>query len=176
MRQTRLGSLFEVSVNIAIGFTINWIANILVLPLFGFQVTASQAFNMGLIFTVISVARSYVVRRYFEQRIHRAAMNLTKGESMAVADTSIEAYKEHKDEGLANRQASQILQWLQEGKDYSRREIARGMGLELSSVCGRVNELMSVGLLEEAPKRRCSITHKTINPVMKGKGLDARPV
>lgn len=78
MRQSRLGSLVEVSVNIAIGFVINWIANILVLPLFGFDVTPSQAFSMGLIFTVISVARSYVVRRYFEQRIHRAAMRLMK--------------------------------------------------------------------------------------------------
>jgi uncharacterized membrane protein len=78
VRQSRLGSLIEVSVNIAIGFLINWIANILVLPMFGFQVTAAQAFNMGLIFTVISVARSYVVRRYFEQRIHRAALKLTK--------------------------------------------------------------------------------------------------
>ena len=78
MRQSRLGSLIEVSVNIAIGFLINWIANIIVLPMFGFQVTAGQAFQMGLVFTVISVARSYVVRRYFEQRIHRAAMKLGK--------------------------------------------------------------------------------------------------
>ena len=78
MRQSRLGSLVEVSVNIAIGFLINWIANILVLPLFGFEVTATQAFHMGLIFTVISVARSYVVRRWFEQRIHKAAMKLER--------------------------------------------------------------------------------------------------
>ncbi len=78
MRQSRLGSLIEVSVNIAIGFLINWIANIIVLPMFGFQVTAGQAFQMGLVFTVISVARSYVVRRYFEQRIHTAAMKLGK--------------------------------------------------------------------------------------------------
>jgi hypothetical protein len=78
VRQSRLGSLVEVSVNIAIGFLINWIANILVLPMFGFEVTAGQAFQMGLVFTVISVARSYVVRRYFEQRIHKAAMRLGK--------------------------------------------------------------------------------------------------
>lgn len=76
MRQTRLGSLVEVSVNIAIGFAINWLANILVLPLFGFHVTGAQAFSIGLIFTVISVARSYVVRRWFERRIHEAAQRL----------------------------------------------------------------------------------------------------
>lgn len=176
MRQSRLGSLVEVSVNIAIGFGINWMANILVLPLFGFYVTGAQAFSIGLIFTVISVARSYVVRRYFEQRIHQAAMRLMKGEGMAVADTSIEAYREHKGEGLAGKQAETILKNLKEGKDYSRREIARELGMELSSVCGRVNELLQVGLLEEAPKRRCSVTHKTIHPVMKGKGLNAGSV
>lgn len=78
MRQTRWGSFVEVSINIAIGFVINWIANILVLPMFGFYVTGSQAFSIGLIFTVISVARSYVIRRWFERRIHEAAMRLAK--------------------------------------------------------------------------------------------------
>lgn len=75
-RQSRVGSLIEVSINIAIGFCINWVANLLILPLFGFNVTGSQAFNMGLIFTVISVARSYVVRRWFERRIHAAALRM----------------------------------------------------------------------------------------------------
>lgn len=75
-RQSRVGSLIEVSVNIAIGFAINWVANLCILPLFGFNVTGTQAFNMGLIFTVISVVRSYVVRRWFERRIHQAALRL----------------------------------------------------------------------------------------------------
>jgi len=77
MRQTRWGSFVEVCINIAIGFGINWVANITVLPMYGFNVTGSQAFSIGLVFTVISVARSYVIRRWFEGRIHRAAMKLT---------------------------------------------------------------------------------------------------
>ena len=77
MRQTRWGSFVEVCINIAIGFGINWVANITVLPMFGFNVSGSQAFSIGLVFTVISVARSYVIRRWFEGRIHRAAMKLT---------------------------------------------------------------------------------------------------
>lgn len=76
MRQTRWGSFVEVCINIAIGFGINWIANITVLPMYGFNVTGGQAFSIGLVFTVISVARSYVIRRWFEGRIHRAAMKL----------------------------------------------------------------------------------------------------
>lgn len=90
---------------------------------------------------------------------------------MGVADTSIDAYHTHIEEGLAGKQAQTILRGLEDGKDYSRREIARSLGMELSSVCGRVNELLQIGLLEEAPKRRCTITHKTIHPVVKSKGL-----
>lgn len=63
--QTKLGSLTEAAANIAVGFTINFTANMLVLPLFGFAVTAGEAFGIGVIFTVISLVRSYVLRRWF---------------------------------------------------------------------------------------------------------------
>lgn len=65
MTQTRTGSLAEALANIAVGFGINWTANMLVLPLFGFHVTGGQAFGIGLIFTAISLVRSYVLRRWF---------------------------------------------------------------------------------------------------------------
>lgn len=65
MTQTRTGSLVESLANIAVGFGINWAANMLVLPLFGFHVTGSQAFGIGVIFTVISLVRSYILRRWF---------------------------------------------------------------------------------------------------------------
>jgi len=80
-RQTRLGSLIEVMINIAIGFAINWVANLYILPLYGFAITGSQAFSMGLLFTVISVVRSYVIRRWFNGRIHAAALKLAKAQS-----------------------------------------------------------------------------------------------
>lgn len=63
--QTKLGSFAEAWANIAVGFGINFTANMLVLPIFGFQVTASDAFGIGIIFTAISLARSYVLRRWF---------------------------------------------------------------------------------------------------------------
>jgi hypothetical protein len=65
MSQTQLGSFVEAWANIFVGFAINWTANMLVLPLFGFKVTGAQAFGIGLVFTVISLARSYVLRRWF---------------------------------------------------------------------------------------------------------------
>ena len=63
--QTRLGSWIEAWANIAVGFSINWIMNMLIFPLYGFNVTGKQAFTMGLIFTAVSLARSYIIRRYF---------------------------------------------------------------------------------------------------------------
>ena len=63
--QSRLGSFVEAWANIAIGFGINFVANLAVLPLFGFNVTPTDAFGIGLIFTAISLARSYVIRRWF---------------------------------------------------------------------------------------------------------------
>jgi hypothetical protein len=76
MRQTRLGSLIEVSINIFIGYWINFVANLVVLPMFGLNVSIADNFLIGFIYTFISVARSYVVRRWFEKRIHQAAQRI----------------------------------------------------------------------------------------------------
>jgi hypothetical protein len=65
--QTRTGSAIEVATNILVGFSINWVANLLILPLYGFQITGGQAFSMGLIFTAIAIVRGYVLRRVFNR-------------------------------------------------------------------------------------------------------------
>lgn len=76
MNQTKLGSLIEVCINILIGFSINWVANLWILPLYGFNITGGQAFSMGLIFTVISVARGYCIRRWFNSRLRALSQRL----------------------------------------------------------------------------------------------------
>lgn len=65
MSQTRTGSIAEAFANILVGFTINYIANLLVFPLFGMHISPVNNFYMGLIYTVISLARSFILRRYF---------------------------------------------------------------------------------------------------------------
>jgi len=84
---------------------------------------------------------------------------------MSVSDTSVQAYHEHEDEGKIGKQCRLILSKMRKGEDYSRREMAKEFGLELSSVCGRVNELVGMNLLEELPSRQCKVTGKTIHPV-----------
>ena len=77
MRQTRLGSLIESLMNIAIGFSINFTANMLILPAFGFSsLTAKTNFIIGLLYTIISLIRSYAIRRWFNFKLHAAAMRL----------------------------------------------------------------------------------------------------
>lgn len=80
MKQSKLGSFIEAWANVLIGFSINFMANLLVFPLFGMHITLSDNFLLGLIYTVISVARSYVVRRWFNARLHR--MSLRAAESI----------------------------------------------------------------------------------------------
>lgn len=77
MNQTRLGSLIEAMMNVAIGFVINFVANMLILPAFGFtSLTWQTNLWIGLAYTVVSVVRSYVIRRWFNARLHAAAMRL----------------------------------------------------------------------------------------------------
>ncbi len=63
--QTRVGSLIEAWANIVVGFSINWMMNMIVLPWYGFHISGGQAFSMGCVFTVVSLVRSYILRRYF---------------------------------------------------------------------------------------------------------------
>jgi hypothetical protein len=77
VNQTRLGSFIEAWVNVFIGFWINFVANLLILPLFGFtSLTLGTNFIIGLVYTVISVVRSYAIRRWFNARLHAAAERL----------------------------------------------------------------------------------------------------
>lgn len=73
MNQTRLGSLIEALFNVAIGLVVSVIANALVFPAFDFHPSLGQNVAISVIYTVISIARQYVLRRWFNGRLHRAA-------------------------------------------------------------------------------------------------------
>lgn len=71
MSQSKTGSLVEALTNVAIGYSINLGANMVVLPAFGYRVTLHDAIGIGIVFTVISIVRSYVLRRWFNAMIVR---------------------------------------------------------------------------------------------------------
>lgn len=66
MSQSIKSSIVESWANVFVGFIINFSANLLVLPLFGFtSLTVRNNFIIGLVYTIISLARSFVLRRWF---------------------------------------------------------------------------------------------------------------
>ena len=58
-------SAIEASTNVLIGYLVSVAANIIILPLFGYNVTIGDSFAIGLAFTAVSLVRSYVLRRAF---------------------------------------------------------------------------------------------------------------
>jgi len=64
--QTRSGSLVEAAVNVAVGYALAVLVQLLVFPVFGLQPTLAQNLKIGLIFTGVSLLRSYALRRLFE--------------------------------------------------------------------------------------------------------------
>jgi hypothetical protein len=60
-------SAIEAVANVAIGYLVAVAANAVVLPLFGLHPTAFDSFAIGALFTAISLARSYVLRRLFNR-------------------------------------------------------------------------------------------------------------
>lgn len=71
MRQSRRSSIIEALSNTAIGYLISVGANATVLPLFGWHGSLLDNMSISVIYTMISVIRGYVVRRWFNAWLHR---------------------------------------------------------------------------------------------------------
>ncbi|AZN72557.1 hypothetical protein D5400_15930 [Georhizobium profundi] len=66
MKQSRLMSLVESVANVIIGYGVAVVTQILIFPIFGLHTTLEQNLQMGAVFTVVSIARSFALRRLFE--------------------------------------------------------------------------------------------------------------
>ena len=80
--QTRMQSLFESFTNIFVGFLVGFFANHFILPLFGYDVSLSDNLLITCAFTVISIARSYLLRRFFNK--HHTKPNSAKPDMLDV--------------------------------------------------------------------------------------------
>lgn len=69
MSQTKKQSAVESVANVAIGYGVSLVANATILPLFGIAISLSDNISIGAIYTAISIARSYCVRRAFNHYI-----------------------------------------------------------------------------------------------------------
>lgn len=66
MKQSRKASFAETCLSTAIGYAIAVTTQAIVFPWFGLDVPLSHNLLIGVIFTVVSIARGYMVRRLFE--------------------------------------------------------------------------------------------------------------
>ena len=64
MQQSKLDSLIEALLSTFIGFIVSFTANLILMPMLGIPVSLSQNFILTVAFTFVSVARSYLVRRW----------------------------------------------------------------------------------------------------------------
>jgi putative effector of murein hydrolase len=66
-------SLIEAVANVAVGYCVAVVTQILIFPVFGLHTTLAQSLKMGAVFTAASIARSFALRRLFEAiRVHGA--------------------------------------------------------------------------------------------------------
>jgi hypothetical protein len=76
--QSPRSAILEAWLNILVGFSINYVMNILVVPLAtgGHGTTLASNWWMGWVFTAVSIIRQYALRRWFNARLHGLAVRL----------------------------------------------------------------------------------------------------
>lgn len=67
MTQTRTMSAVESAANVLAGYGIAVAAQLAVFPLFGIHIPLADNLAIGAVFTAISLARSYALRRWFNR-------------------------------------------------------------------------------------------------------------
>ena len=87
-----------------------------------------------------------------------------------VATTSADTYHAIRRDGSLTRQQTQIMAVIEHGADYSGREIALLLGMDTSTVSGRLFDLCASGALEVAPRRHCKYSGKCVEPVRRPAG------
>lgn len=73
--QSRLGSFVESLLNILIGYGVALVSQIIIFEWYGIQISMKDQAMIGIWFTIISIVRSYVVRRFFNRLIVRKMQN-----------------------------------------------------------------------------------------------------
>jgi hypothetical protein len=109
MKQTKLMSFLETTLSTAIGFAVALATQILIFPLFGFNPSISENLVITLIFTVVSIARGFLLRRLFE------ALHIRRPLTPFMQAVIAERYRQIEQEGWS----------IEHDDDHERGELAR---------------------------------------------------
>lgn len=63
--QSRKHSVIEAIINVMVGYCIALLTQLFVFPLFGIYISLSSNMSIGIVFTIVSLVRSYILRRAF---------------------------------------------------------------------------------------------------------------
>ena len=66
--QSKKQSLIESLTSTTIGIIIGIVLNLTILPIFGYPVSVVDSLWISVIFTVVSIIRSYIIRRWFNSK------------------------------------------------------------------------------------------------------------
>ena len=66
--QNKKESIIEVIVNVFVGYILNLLIQITLFPFFDIHISISDNMLLTLLFTTISMIRSYLIRRFFNKR------------------------------------------------------------------------------------------------------------
>lgn len=72
--QTKLQSRIETLVQQAIGFVVAMISQLIIFPVFDIHINMKDNLLIGIYFTIVSIIRSYLVRRAFN-KVHSKQEN-----------------------------------------------------------------------------------------------------
>ncbi|WP_345969604.1 hypothetical protein WCX72_09775 [Sulfurimonas sp. HSL1-6] len=78
--QSRTESLLENVANVMSGLLLSaFVVQPLVFPLFGVTLNVGQNITIAVVFTIVSIARGYLWRRYFNKRTMRRFAHMFEG-------------------------------------------------------------------------------------------------
>ncbi len=78
MNQTRLVSMVEIALNMGSGYFLALVVWQLLAYAYGIHMPLSRNLEITTIFTVVSIARSYLWRRFFNAGLHTALLRTLK--------------------------------------------------------------------------------------------------
>ena len=73
--QTKKQSFLESLTNVAIGYLVSVLSLFIIFPILGIESSTGKNLIITLYFTLISIARSYILRRYFNKKQQNGTHN-----------------------------------------------------------------------------------------------------
>ena len=76
--QSKLDSFIEAWLNVLIGFGVSVLANFVIFPQVGIGASTTQIIAVGVFMTFVSVARSYLVRRWANKHLSQVRAKMVE--------------------------------------------------------------------------------------------------